>query len=117
MALKGAVRRLTATDAELDRERLDGFCDQHAFMAMSDITPRTRIRVGGEVRSVRLVPRAGAPSLEVAITDGRATTTAVFLGRRRISGIAPGRHISVEGVAGRSGQRILLFNPIYTLYP
>ena len=117
MALKGAVRRLTATDAELDRERLIEFCDKHSFMAMSDITPRTLIRVGGVVRSVRLVPRAGAPSLEVRIFDGRSTTTAVFLGRRRIAGIAPGRHMSVEGVAGRSGARILLFNPIYTLYP
>src|SRR5688500_13402159 len=117
MALKKAVRRFTATDTQLDQERLVAFCDQHQFTPMTEITQRTRVRVGGTVRSVRLVPRAGAPSLEVAITDGRATATAVFLGRRRISGIAPGRHISVEGVAGISGHRIVVFNPVYTLYP
>ena len=117
MALKKAVRRFTATDTELDQERLVAFCDQHQFTAMTEITPRTQVRVGGTVRSVRLVPRAGAPSLEVAITDGRGIATAVFLGRHRIVGIVPGRHIAVEGVAGQSGSRFLLFNPVYTLYP
>ena len=66
---------------------------------------------------MRLVTRAGAPSLEVTITDGRVATTAVFLGRRKIAGIKPGRHIAVEGVAGESGYRILVFNPLYTLLP
>ena len=117
MALKKAVRRLTATDTELDRERIVEFCAAHQFTPMTEIVPRTQVRVGGEVRSVRLVPRAGAPSLEVAITDGRATTTAVFLGRHKISGIVPGRHIAVEGVAGKLGGRVLMFNPVYTLYP
>jgi hypothetical protein len=117
VALKKAVRRFTATDTDLDRERLVEFCNAHAFTAISDIIPRTHVNVGGEVRSVRLVPRAGAPSLEVAITDGRGTATAVFLGRHRITGIVPGRHIAVEGVAGKSGGRLLVFNPVYTLYP
>ena len=114
---KGRLRRLTATDTELDQERLVEFCDAHDFTPIIDITPRTQVRVGGTVRSVRLVPRAGAPSLEVAITDGRGTATAVFLGRHRIVGIVPGRHIAVEGVAGRSGGRLLVFNPVYTLFP
>lgn len=117
MALKKAVRRFTAPDTELDRERIVQFCNTHAFTPISDIVPRTQVHVGGEVRSVRLVPRAGAPSLEVAITDGRGTATAVFLGRHKISGIVPGRHISVEGVAGKAGGRYLVFNPVYTLYP
>jgi len=117
VALKKAVRRFTAPDVELDRERITEFADQHDFTPMTEIAPRTPVRIGGEVRSVRLVPRAGAPSLEVTITDGRGTATAVFLGRHKISGIVPGRHISVEGVAGQSGTRFLVFNPVYTLYP
>jgi hypothetical protein len=109
--------RFTATIEEIDRAKLIDMCDELGLTPMTEITPRTQVRVGGEVRSVRLVPRAGAPSVEVTISDGRSAATAVFLGRRKIAGITPGRHITVEGVAGEAGTRILVFNPLYTLLP
>jgi hypothetical protein len=82
---------------------------------MDTITPRSRVRVGGEVRSVRIVPRAGAPAMEVTVNDGRGSVVAVFLGRRRIAGMSPGRKVAVEGVVARDGNRYLVFNPIYEL--
>ena len=115
MALKGVVKRLTAPVEQLDREQLATFCDRLGVGPMDEVVARSDIRVGGEIRSVRLVPRAGAPAVEVTITDGRGSVTAVFLGRRKIAGIAPGRKMVIEGVAGRSGQRFLVFNPLYTL--
>jgi hypothetical protein len=115
--LKRAVRRLTAPVRELDREQLARFCDGCGLTPMTDLALRTHVRVGGEVSSVRVVPRAGAPALEVTVTDGRGATTAVFLGRRKIPGVVPGRRLAVEGVAGRSGQRVLIYNPLYTLLP
>ena len=60
--------------------------------------------------------RARLPALEVAITDGRGTATAVFLGRRKIAGVTPGRRIAIEGVPGDVGPRLLIYNPLYTLY-
>jgi hypothetical protein len=117
VAFKRAVRRFTTSVDELDRERLIAFCDECDLTPMTALVPRTQVRVGGEVRSVRVVPRAGAPALEVTISDGRGAATAVFLGRRKISGVVPGRHITVEGVVGRSRNRFLLLNPLYTLYP
>ena len=117
MALKRAVKRFTTPVEELDRERLIAFCDDCGLTPMVDIAARTHVRVGGEVRSVRMVPRAGAPALEVTISDGRGSATAVFLGRRKIAGIVPGRRIGVEGIAGRTGNRFLLLNPLYTLFP
>ena len=83
----------------------------------TDIEPRTQVRVGGEVRSVRIVPVPVRPALEVTINDGRGSATAVFLGRRKIAGIKPGERSSVEGVAGKHGNRFLIFNPLYTLFP
>jgi hypothetical protein len=113
----GRLKRLTTPVDELDRAQLVTFCDTCDFTPMTDIVPRTEVRVGGEVRSVRMVPRAGAPALEVTISDGRGSATAVFLGRRKIAGIVPGRRIGVEGIAGRTGNRFLLLNPLYTLFP
>lgn len=115
MALKNMVKRLTTPIEELDREELESFCDALGLTATTDLTPRTRVRVGGEVRSVRIVPRAGAPALEVTVNDGRGSATGVFLGRRKIAGVTPGRKIVVEGVVGKQGNRYLMFNPVYTL--
>lgn len=117
MALKKAMKRWTAPIEELDREQLTEFCAALGLTPITEITPRVRTRLGGEVRSVRMVPRAGAPALEVTITDGRGAVTAVFLGRRKIAGITPGRKLLVEGVAGKQANRYLLFNPLYTLLP
>ena len=64
---------------------------------------RKPVRVGGEVRSIRIVPRAGADALEATITDGHGVLTAVFLGRRKILGISPGRRVFLEGVVAKDG--------------
>jgi len=115
MALKKLVQRLTKPVEEIDREQLTEFCDARQLAAMDELAPRTRVKVGGEVRSVRIVPRAGAPALEVTVTDGRGSVVGVFLGRRKIAGLSPGRKVAFEGVAARDGKRYLVFNPIYEL--
>lgn len=115
MAFKKMVERLTRPVEEIDREQLTAFCDARLLSAMDAIHARERVRVGGEVRSVRIVPRAGAPALEVTVSDGRGAVVGVFLGRRKIAGLSPGRRVAFEGVAARDGKRYLVFNPIYEL--
>jgi len=113
MALKKMVERFTKPVDEIDREQLTEFCDIRHLVPMNELVPRTSVRAGGEVRAVRIVPRAGAPALEVTLTDGRAQLVAVFLGRRKIAGLSPGRRIAVAGVVARAGNRSLMFNPAY----
>lgn len=114
MALRKAVHRLTTPIEQLDREDLVEFCRECGFDPLDEIQPRTRVATGGEVRSVRIVPRAGAPALEVTLSDGRGSVTAVFLGRRKIAGLTPGRRIAVRGMVGRDGNQLLIYNPEYT---
>ena len=97
MPFKKMVERLTKPTEEIDREQLTEFCDARQLAAMDAIEPRRPVRVGGEVRSVRIVPRAGAPALEVTVSDGRGSVVAVFLGRRKIAGLSPGRKVALEG--------------------
>jgi len=115
LALRKFVDRLTKPIEELDRQELQAFCDRLQTTPIEDARARRPVRVAGEVRSVRIVPRAGAESLEVTVNDGRASVVAVFLGRRRISGISPGRKLVLEGVVLPMGKRKLIYNPIYTL--
>ena len=117
VVLKNVVRRLTTSVEEQDRQSLCDFCDARDLTPTTEIVARESVRTGGEIRSVRVVPRAGAPALEATVSDGRGTATAVFLGRRKIHGISPGRKIVIEGMAARHANRFLIFNPRYTLVP
>lgn len=115
MALRKVVERLTKPVEEQDREALAEFCRRLGVTTMDKVADRVPTRVGGEVRTVRIVPRAGAPALEVTVTDGRGSVTAVFLGRRKIAGMSPGRRLILEGVPCPDGARHLVFNPEYEL--
>ncbi|HXY92941.1 MAG TPA: OB-fold nucleic acid binding domain-containing protein [Acidimicrobiia bacterium] len=115
MALKKMVERFTKSTDELDREQLTAFCDARHFEAMDHLVARRPVHVGGEVRAVRIVPRAGAPALEVTLSDGRGQVVAVFLGRRKIAGLSPGRRVAVSGVIAHDGNRSVVFNPAYEL--
>jgi hypothetical protein len=115
MALRKLVERITKPVEEIDRQGLDAYCEGLGCVRLDEIEPRKSVKVAGEIRSVRIVPRAGAPALEVALYDGRGSVTAVFLGRRKIVGMSPGRRLMIEGVVTGSGRSAQIFNPLYTL--
>jgi len=115
VALGKAMKRLTKPVDELDREALGAYCDGLGVTPMDRITPRTPTRVAGEIRAVRIVPRAGASAIEVTVSDGRGSVVGVFLGRRKIPGMSPGRRVMLGGVAGKDGNRYLVYNPEYQL--
>ncbi len=118
MGVKKLVERLTKPVEDLDREKLVEFCDKLADVTCCDgIAPRTRARVAGEVQSVRVVPRAGAPSLEVTVSDGRGQVVGVFFGRRKLGGLNPGRRLVLEGMVAPEGRRNFIYNPVYELLP
>ncbi len=115
VALRKFVDRLRQPTEELDRRDLEEYCTLLGTTPLDQVQLRRPVRVAGEVRSMRIVPRAGADALEVSIHDGRGAVTAVFLGRRRILGLSPGRRVVVEGVIAGEGKRRLMFNPTYQL--
>ena len=113
MALRKFVDRLTKPTEQLDREQLEQWCSVRGLTSLDAIVMRTPVRVGGEVRSIRIVPRAGADALEATITDGHGVLTAVFLGRRKILGVSPGRKVFLEGVVTKDGTASVMYNPLY----
>jgi len=118
VALKNLVSKLTKPVEEHDREKLVEFCSKlEGCSAIDELQPRTVGRVAGEISSVRIVPRAGAPSLEVGVNDGRGILTAVFFGRKKIAGLNPGRRVVIEGMVAPLGNRVFMYNPMYELLP
>ncbi|MDQ1532881.1 MAG: hypothetical protein QOF28_642 [Actinomycetota bacterium] len=82
---------------------------------IADVEFREHARLTGRVRSVRVQPLAGVPSLEVRIADESGSILIVFIGRRRIPGIKPGAHLVVDGIVGQQAGRLALLNPYYEL--
>jgi hypothetical protein len=115
VAFRKMVERLTKPVEELDRQDLESWCNSVQSTPIDLVTTRRPARVAGEVRSVRIVPRAGADALEITVNDGRASVTGVFLGRRKILGISPGRRIVLEGVVTTDDGARVIYNPLYTL--
>lgn len=76
-----------------------------------------RAVLSGVLKSVTLRPRAGVPALEASLYDGTGHITLVWLGRRRIAGVEPGRRIVVRGRVTCDEDQPMMFNPRYELQP
>jgi hypothetical protein len=83
--------------------------------SIADAPDRTPVVLRGTVRTVTLRPRGGVPALEAELYDGSDTLTLIWLGRRQIAGVAPGRAMQVSGRIGNFDGDRILYNPRYEL--
>lgn len=84
---------------------------------VADIKGRELVSVLGTIHSLTLRPRAGVPALEAEIEDGTGRLICVWLGRRAIRGVTPGRDIRITGRVSTEGRTLRIFNPRYVLLP
>ncbi|RKT53436.1 OB-fold nucleic acid binding domain-containing protein [Saccharothrix australiensis] len=109
------VRRLTTDVSELDADDLSRKAVEVGAVRACDCKSGEEVTVLGRLRSVELCPRDAAATLEAELYDGTEGVTLVWLGRRRIAGIEPGRTIKARGrIAVRDGRKVL-YNPYYEL--
>ena len=97
---------------ELRETTRQGACD-----LIADSDDRRPVRLRGTLKTVTLRPRGGVPALEAELFDGSDSLILVWLGRREIAAISPGRSMEVEGRIGRHGGDRIIYNPRYTLLP
>jgi hypothetical protein len=109
------VRRLTSDVEELDADDLSRKAVAVGAQRACDCESGQEVTVLGQLRSVELCPRDAAATLEAELFDGTEGVMLVWLGRRRIPGIEPGRTIKARGrIAERDGRKVL-YNPYYEL--
>ncbi|MGH3437249.1 MAG: OB-fold nucleic acid binding domain-containing protein [Sciscionella sp.] len=109
------VRRLTSEVDELDADDLSEEADAGGATRACECACGEEVTVLGRLRSVELCPRDAVATLEAELFDGTDDVTLVWLGRRRIPGIEPGRIIKARGrIADREGRKVL-YNPFYEL--
>lgn len=116
MSLKSALSHVLASQEEIaaDEERLDSLA-QTGCIAAATAGNRVQVALSGVIRSVILRPRQGVQAFEAELFDGSASVDLVWLGRRRIAGIEPGRRARIEGLVCQIDGRPTIFNPRYEL--
>lgn len=106
-----------ASQDRVEAEGLRRDTERAGLVAVAEAPDRTPVQVQGTLKTVTLRPRGGVPVLEAELYDGSGTITVLWLGRRRIAGIHPGRALKVSGRIGvHEGVRVM-YNPRYELKP
>lgn len=116
--VKGRFRRTLsrwASSDDIEAEELRSDTTRAGCCMIVDAVDRAYVDLQGSLRTVTLRPRGGVPALEAELYDGSGVITVIWLGRRRIAGIEPGRAIKVEGRIGVQDKMRVIFNPRYEL--
>ena len=109
--------RLAASSEDLQAEELRQHAEETGCTPIASCQDRQEVSVTGTLRAVTLRPRAGVPALEAELFDGSDSLDVVWLGRRSITGIEPGRKLVAHGRISHQRGRRVLFNPRYELRP
>ena len=112
-----ALSRLVISQSEMHADQEQELAARAGGTPIATVVPRRKATVCGTLRSVTLRPRAGVPALEAELYDGSGSMYVVWLGRRHIAGIEPGRRLRVQGMVTETDGRRAVFNPRYELVP
>jgi hypothetical protein len=109
------LRRLAASEAELDAEELQQGSARSGCTPANTCSRGQLVTVTGRLRTVVYTPRTNLPTLEADLFDGTDLVTLVWLGRRHIAGIEPGRMLMARGRVAVRDDRKVIYNPYYEL--
>jgi len=115
--LRGLLRRLTASSAELEATELRRESAECGAVPAAQCRRGQLVSVSGRLRTVVYTPRTNLPTLEADLYDGSDVITLVWLGRWHIAGIEPGRQLTAHGRVAVRADRKVIYNPHYELEP
>ena len=110
-----ALHRMGASSDQLQAEELQEEAVEAGGTPIMRCTVGQEVCVSGTLRAVTLRPQGGVPSLEAELYDGSAKLKLVWLGRRKVGGVEPGRMIVARGRLTDQRGVLTLYNPSYEL--
>jgi hypothetical protein len=113
--LTRTLQRLTADDHTIDAQELRAEAANAGCEPVSACRKGEVVTVTGRLKCVVYTPRETVPTLEAELFDGSGSVTLVWLGRRRIPGIEPGRSLTARGRFAAFDGRQVIYNPWYEL--
>jgi len=115
--LRRALSRLTSSQDAIEAAELQEDVLQSGYTPISRCADREQVEICGTLRTVTLRPKGGTPSLVAELYDGSGSVMLVWLGRRRIAGIEPGRSLVAHGRIATHNDHKVMYNPRYELRP
>lgn len=109
------LHRLTASAQNLDAAQLRSEVERLCCQPLGELRRGALVTVAGRISAVVYTPREHVPTLEADLFDGSAAIALVWLGRRRIAGVEPGRRLVARGRVGVHDGRLAIYNPWYEL--
>ena len=115
-AFRRMLRKLTSDVDVLDADDLSEVSERSGAQRASDCACGQEVTMLGRLRSVEFCPEDDSSAqLQAELFDGTEGVTLVWMGRRRIPGIEPGRTMRVRGrISVRDGRKVL-YNPYYEI--
>jgi hypothetical protein len=113
----GRLKRLVTDAEDLDAEDLQEDVGRSGAQPVVTCCHGDPVTVTGRLRSVVYTPKETVPTVAAELFDGSGSVHLVWLGRRRISGIEPGRSVVARGRIAEQDGRLVIFNPWYELRP
>ncbi|RMB60088.1 OB-fold nucleic acid binding domain-containing protein [Tessaracoccus antarcticus] len=101
-------RRFLSTAEQLEAEDLADQAREAGAVPLSECASRQKVTVRGTITSVTA---SNTSWLEADLTDGTGTVSLIWMGRRRLECIIPGRHVIVSGRLTEEEGRRVIFNP------
>lgn len=107
-SLGDRLRRFLSSAEQLEAEDLAEQAKAAGAIPLSECQIRQKVTLRGTVASVTTSPQSW---LEADLNDGTGTVSLIWMGRRRIECIMPGRHLLVTGRLTEEEGRLVIFNP------
>lgn len=101
-------RRFLSTAEQLEAEDLADQARKAGAIPLNECQTRQKVTLRGTVTSVTA---SNTSWLEADLNDGTGTVSLIWMGRRRIECILPGRHLLVTGRLTEEDGRRVIFNP------
>jgi len=111
------LRGLTADPTELDANDLLSEVRKTGCHPVANCHRGSVVTVTGRLKTVVYLPQTNVSTLEAELYDGSGSVFLVWLGRRQIAGIEPGRTLTARGRIAEQNGREVIFNPWYELSP
>lgn len=119
MGLAGLVSRALRSQSEIEAHEEVVEAAMRGTQPVADVPARHLATVSGVLRAVTYSAPGARPELVAELYDGSGALDIVWLGRRDIPGIEPGRRLVATGrvTQVRGYRNRVVFNPDYRLLP
>lgn len=89
--------------------------DREIAHNIASALPRRPLITTGRILSIESTDMGSSWCFSCMLADGTGEVRLLFMGRRAVAGLEPGTICTIEGTAGKDGDTLIVWNPLYRL--